>query len=105
MTQAAPKVKPGHLVEEQQRIKLKLETLGFTLAMIDARYGLIDGCARNTMREPNLRGERAIAAMLNTHPHLLWPSRYRPNGERRRPLDYTSFPTREQRRNAEGART
>lgn len=104
MTQEAQKVKPGQKVEEQQRIKLKLSALGITMAMIDVRFGLAEGCARTTLREPNLRGERAIAAMLNTHAHLLWPSRYRPNGERRRPLDYSRVPTFEQRRNGEGMR-
>ena len=91
------------LVKEQSRIKARLLVAGITLADIDRQYGLSDGTARNTMREPNTRGERAIAAALGTRPHLLWPTRYRPSGQRRSPQDWTRVPTLKQRRNVEAA--
>lgn len=90
-------------VKEQSAIKAKLLMSGITLADIDRTYGLSDGTARNTMREPNVRGERAIAAALGTKPHLLWPTRYRPSGQRRSPQDWTRVPTLKQRRNEQAA--
>jgi len=91
------------LVKEQSRIKAKLLMAGITLADIDRTYHLSSGTARNTMREPNTKGERAIAAALGTRPHLLWPSRYRPSGQRRSPQNWTRVPTLEQRRNEQAA--
>lgn len=91
------------LVKEQSRIKAKLLIAGITLADIDRRYGLSNGTARNTMREPNAKGERAIAAALGTRPHHLWPTRYRPSGQRRSPQNWTRVPTLEQRRNKQAA--
>jgi Ner family transcriptional regulator len=93
------------LVVEQERVKTRLNLKGIILAEIDRDYGLPDGTARNTLREPHERGERAIAAVLNTYPHLLWPSRYRPNGQRRKPQDWNRVPTKAQRRNEMGAQT
>ncbi|WP_375588075.1 helix-turn-helix domain-containing protein [Hoeflea alexandrii] len=90
-------------VKEQSAIKARLLTAGITLAEIDRTYGLSDGTARNTMREPNVRGERAIAAALGTQPHLLWRTRYRPSGQRRSPQDWTRVPTLKQRRNEQAA--
>lgn len=90
-------------VKEQSAIKARLLMAGITLAEIDRTYGLSDGTARNTMREPNVRGERAIAAVLGTQPHLLWRTRYRPSGQRRSPQDWTRVPTLKQRRNEQAA--
>jgi Ner family transcriptional regulator len=90
-------------VKEQSAIKAKLLMAGITLADIDRTYGLSDGTARNSMREPNAKGERAIAAALGTRPHLLWPTRYRPSGQRRSPQDWTRVPTLKQRRNEQAA--
>jgi Ner family transcriptional regulator len=90
-------------VKEQSRIKAKLLEAGITLADIDRTYGLTSGAARNAMREPNQKGERAIAAALGTRPHLLWPTRYRPSGQRRSPQEWTRVPTLKQRRNEQAA--
>jgi Ner family transcriptional regulator len=92
-------------VVERSRIVARLDAAGLTLAQIDRDYGLTEATCRNTMREPNSRGERAIAAALKTYPHLLWPSRYRPNGTRRSPQDWTKLPTFKQRRNDAGQQT
>jgi Ner family transcriptional regulator len=90
-------------VEEQARIKALLSQAGITLADIDRKYRLTDGAARNAMREPNQKGERAIAAALGTKPHLLWMTRYRPSGQRRSPQEWTRVPTLKQRRNEQAA--
>ncbi|WP_234689407.1 helix-turn-helix domain-containing protein [Allorhizobium ampelinum] len=52
---------------------------------MDQAYGLPTGTAGNAVHEPHLAGERAIAAALKTHPHLLWFSRYFSSGERMNP--------------------
>lgn len=71
--------------EEVARIKSRLIVAGLTLTQIDKRFGLPAGTAGNSIHEPNVAGERAIAAALGTRPHLLWFSRYSPSGERRHP--------------------
>ncbi len=101
MNQIVRSAKPDPRVEEQVAIKGKLLAAGLTLADIDRRYRLPSGTARNTLREPNPKGERAIAAALGTKPHLLWRTRYRPSGQRRSPQDWSRVPTLAQRRNAQ----
>lgn len=51
-------------INEQSAIKARLLEAAITLADIDRKYGLLDGTARNTMREPNTQGECAIAPAL-----------------------------------------
>jgi Ner family transcriptional regulator len=105
MDQNGPKVKTDPRVQENARISVRLKEAGYTLEMVAELHALTSALVRYTMRAPNPKGERAIAAVLKTHPHLLWPSRYRPNGERRKPQDWTKLPTFEQRRKSDGGRT
>ncbi|MGE6741760.1 helix-turn-helix domain-containing protein [Allorhizobium pseudoryzae] len=72
-------------LEEIARIKGKLIIAKLTLAQIDKDYNLPAGTAGNAVHEPHVAGERAIAAALKTRPHLLWRSRYFPDGQRRTP--------------------
>ncbi|WP_337267095.1 helix-turn-helix domain-containing protein [Oryzifoliimicrobium ureilyticus] len=72
-------------LEEVARIKAKLIVAKLTLAKIDELYNLRRGTAGNAVHEPHLAGERAIAAALKTRPHLLWRTRYYPDGTRRDP--------------------
>lgn len=92
-------------LEELAAIKHKLILAGLSLYDIDRRYNLPRGTAGTTLREPNTAGERAIAAALGTKAHLLWPSRYRPSGQRRSPQpreNYERPPTMRQRQKAAG---
>ena len=98
MDQIVAKDNPDRRIAEQAMIKARLLKAGLPLAEIDRRFGLPSGTARNTLREPNPRGERAIASALGARPHLLWKSRYRPNGLRRSPQDWSRPPTMAQRR-------
>jgi len=77
--------------EEIARIKGKLIIAGITLAKIDQVYQLPPGTASNTLKEPHLAGERAIAAALDTRPHLLWFSRYLSNGTRKTPQPMENY--------------
>lgn len=72
-------------LKEVARIKGMLIERQLTLAKIDEAYSLPVGTAGNTVHEPHLAGERAIAAALYTRPHLLWPSRYLTDGRRKSP--------------------
>lgn len=72
-------------LKEVGRIRDLLTRKKLTLAKIDEDYKLPRGTAANAVHEPHLAGERAIAAALNTRPHLLWFSRYFANGTRRSP--------------------
>lgn len=72
-------------LKEVARIKGKLIEGQLTLASIDEDYKLPAGTAGNAVHEPHLAGERAIAAALQTRPHLLWPSRYHADGTRLSP--------------------
>lgn len=71
--------------EEEGLIWAKLIAAGLTLKIIDEAYGLPAGTASNTLAEPHLKGERAIAAALGTRPHFLWRTRYRADGRRLNP--------------------
>jgi Ner family transcriptional regulator len=93
-------------LNELASIKHKLILAGLTLSDIDRQYRLPRGTAGTTLREPNAAGERAIAAALGTKAHFLWPSRYRPSGQRRSPQpreNYERPPTMRQRQKAAGA--
>lgn len=72
-------------LEEIARIKSRLFIAEIKLAEIDVKYGLPKGTAGNSLYEPHVAGERAIAAALDTRPHLLWFSRYLADGTRRSP--------------------
>lgn len=69
-------------LEEVGRIRNRLTVAKLTLTEIDKAYNLPAGTAGNAVHEPHLAGERAIAAALKTRPHLLWRTRYRPDGQR-----------------------
>ncbi|RNC91075.1 MAG: hypothetical protein ED558_14050 [Oricola sp.] len=92
MTRTTPKANPVFdRVAEARAIKAKVVQAGLSFAQIDRTYKLSAGTARQALREPNPGGERAIAAALGTKPHLLWPSRYRPSGQRRSQLDWNKI--------------
>ncbi|WP_075656079.1 helix-turn-helix domain-containing protein [Pseudochrobactrum sp. B5] len=67
---------------EIARIKSALIIAKITLVKIDEEYNLPTGTAGNTLYEPHVAGERAIAAALGRLPHLLWFSRYHADGRR-----------------------
>ncbi|MGO1161701.1 helix-turn-helix domain-containing protein [Brucella sp. C7-11G] len=72
-------------LDEIARIKRKLFMAQISLVDIDREYGLPTGTAGNTLYEPHVAGERAIAAALKTRPNLLWFSRYHADGQRLSP--------------------
>ena len=88
-------------LDEMTRIKGRLLTAGLSLLGIDREYSLARGTAGTSLREPNINGERAIAAALHTYPHLLWRSRYHSDGRRKSPQpseNYNRLPTMRERK-------
>ena len=93
-------------IRRAAKIKEALYVRGVTLNDIDCEYQLPPGTARTTLREPNAKGEVAIAAALAVEPHELWTERYEPGGQRREPQpreNYRRLPTLRQRRNERAA--
>lgn len=72
-------------------IKFKLAQRRLTFAALDRQHGLPDGTCRNAARRPHMRGEAAIADALGLRPRSIWPSRYRPDGSRIRPLPAANY--------------
>lgn len=97
------------LINTAQIIKNKLEQQGYTLAAVDRQFKLPVGTAGDALRNPNKRGEEAIAAALGVQPVSLWPLRYEAvTGQRLSPQpsqNYERPPTILQRRKLAGART
>jgi len=90
-------------IANAESIRARLKTNGFTLTEVDRTYDLPKGTAHDALRNPNLKGERAIAAALGTRPELLWRDRYHASGQRRSVLDYTRPPTIKERQKRSGA--
>lgn len=89
-------------ISEITTIKGRLFSVGMTLLQIDRDYNLPRGTAGTTLREPNVKGERAIAAALGTRPELLWRTRYHASGLRKSPQpaeNYVRPATMAQRQN------
>lgn len=86
-------------LREVARIRGLLTLRKLTLAKIDEAYDLPRGTAGNTVHEPHLAGERAIAAALKRRPQFLWPSRYYADGRRKVPQPPENY--RYARRSAE----
>lgn len=72
-------------LDEEGRIRHRLTVAQLALSRIDELYQLPPGTSSNTLKEPHIAGERAIAAALGTHAHLLWRTRYRADGRRLEP--------------------
>ena len=92
-------------IEQAARIKARLYEAGYLLADVEREYRLPRGTVSDTLRAPNLKGERAIAAALGTRPELLWRDRYHASGQRKSPQDHSRPPTMAQRRKEMEART
>lgn len=94
-------------IRRAAKINEMLFLKGIAYTDIDREYALPAGTAwRATHREPNARGEAAVAAALAVEPHTLWPERYEPGGQRREPQpreNYRRPPTLRQRRNDRAA--
>jgi len=72
-------------------IKARVRKRGLTLEAIARRAGMSGGALRQALSVPRSQGELAIAAALGVHPMEIWPSRYRPDGERKRPQPVDNY--------------
>lgn len=93
-----PPKDPEDDIAEVASIKGKLILKGLSLSDVDRLYSLPRGTAGTALREPNIKGERAIAAALGTKPHLLWRRRYHASGLRKSPQPPENYERLLQRR-------
>jgi Ner family transcriptional regulator len=95
---------PIDRIAESQRVKNLLELAGYRLSDIDRLHRLPRGSAGESLRQPHLAAERAIAKALGEPAERLWPSRYDASGRRLSPqpsANYDRPPTIRQRRIAQ----
>lgn len=88
------------------QIKSALFLKGLSFAAVDRQFELPRGSAHAATREPNPRGEAALAEVLALEPRVLWPERYDACGQRLEPQpleNYRRPQTMRQRRNSRAA--
>lgn len=66
-------------------IKAAVRKKGSTLAAIGRPLGLSRQSMALALARPSREAEEAIARYLEIDPQVIWPSRYNPDGSRRRP--------------------
>lgn len=74
-------------------IKAAVRKKGASLAQVARAAGLGDAALRLALTVPRAKAEVAIAAFLGIKPATIWPSRYHPGGERRRPQPANNYRT------------
>ena len=72
-------------------IKAQVRKRCGSLAAVARRAGMADAALRVALVLPRAEAERAIATALDVHPMVIWPSRYLPNGERKRPQPVDNY--------------
>lgn len=85
-----------------EQIKAMIRMRGLTLAELEARAGLTRGACAHAIRRPQQQAEAAIAALLQIPPQNIWPSRYHPNGRRKRPQPTQNYNSAARFRHAPG---
>lgn len=68
-----------------------LRKAGWSLRRLSQAHGLSPGTTRAALARSYPAGEERIAAVLDVHPKIIWPSRYYPDG---RPRKRGPYPTR-----------
>lgn len=63
-------------------LKAQLRKQFGSLRKFERTYNIPRYSASAALRRPHQRAEAAVAKALGIAPHVIWPSRYRSNGER-----------------------
>jgi Ner family transcriptional regulator len=77
--------------------KAILEKKGLSLADVDRKHRLPVGSCSAALRFPHRRGEAALAEELGISAQHLWPTRYHPDGSRKRPQPAANYRRRPRR--------
>lgn len=72
-------------------IKAAVRKQGRTLADVARAAGIRGNAMRLALVLPRCQAEQAIANAIGVHPKVIWPSRYRPSGERLRPQPLDNY--------------
>ena len=67
-------------------IRAALREAGWSLSSFSLHLGYRRNAASQALRAPWPKMERLIAEAIGLEPHLIWPSRYGPDGRSNRPL-------------------
>lgn len=88
------------------KIKSDLYKVGFSLNEVDRRFNLPRNSVSKCLAVPIAAAEKAIAEVLATPAHVLFPERYESGGQRKTPQppeNYSRPPTMAQRRKERAA--
>lgn len=72
-------------------IKAAVRKTGVSLAEIARRANMPGNALRLALTLPRAEAERVIAAALDVHPMVIWPSRYQLDGHRKRPQPVDNY--------------
>jgi Ner family transcriptional regulator len=75
-------------------IKAAVRKRGVTLAQIARSVNIPGNAFRLALTLPRADAERALARVLDVHPKVIWPSRYHPDGSRKRPQPVDNYAVR-----------
>jgi Ner family transcriptional regulator len=75
-------------------IKAAVRKRGITLAQIGRPYGLTRQAMANALTMPSAQAEALIAEAIGVSPHVIWPSRYNSDGQRKRPQPPSNYTRR-----------
>ena len=76
---------------DPEDIKAAIRKKGRTLAGLGAQIGLTRQAMTRTITIPNARNEKIISRVIGKPACEIWPSRYHPNGARRKPQPSANY--------------
>lgn len=74
-------------------IKAAVRRRGRTLSSVARDAGIKEDALRRALVVPRRAAEAAIAAELDEHPKVIWPTRYNEDGSRKRPQPVDNYRT------------
>ena len=79
---------------DPEDIKAAVRKQGVTLAQLGRPHGLTRQAMANALIKPSAQAEAVIAEAIGTQAHLIWPSRYNSDGQRKRPQPPSNYTRR-----------
>lgn len=74
-------------------IKAAVRRRGRTLASVARDAGIKEQALARALVVPRRAAEQAIAAAMDEHPKVIWPTRYNEDGTRKRPQPVDNYRT------------
>lgn len=83
-------------------IKARIRRRGVGLVDLDRKAGLCRRATAHALTMPHANAEAAIAEFLGVPAHVIWPSRYHPDGRRKKPQPRANYKPAARFRHARG---